>query len=76
MKKYVYYNRNYYFTNDNWESYLKSKSIPGIDYISEANRDIIVKFKLIDCFGIEQAEELVRTLENIRKNIKLKQKKK
>lgn len=69
MKKYVYYNNNYYYTNDDWNSFEKTKRNPGNDYLNENNRDIIVKFKLIDHFGYEQGVELVKTFENIRKDI-------
>ena len=69
MKKYVYYNKNYYYTNDGWNSFEKTKRNPGSDFISESNGDIIVKFKLIYHFGHEQSEELIKTFENIRKDI-------
>ena len=69
MKKYVYYNKNYYYTTDGCNSFEKTKRNPGSDFISENNGDIIVKFKLIDHFGYEQSEELIKTFENIRKDI-------
>ena len=69
MKRYVFYNKNYYYTDDNWSSFNKTKTNPGSDYISESNGDIIVRFKLIDHFGYEQGEELLKTFENIRKDI-------
>lgn len=65
MKKYVYYNNNYY-TTDGWNSFEKQKN-PGSDFISESNGDIIVKLKLIDHFGYEQGEELVKTFEILEK---------